>query len=71
MPCGPPEPEAPLPRWASPRGTATYANVSVRTVTGLIAEGKIPAYKFGPRLIRINLNDVDALMQPITSGGAV
>jgi excisionase family DNA binding protein len=65
-----PEPEAAAPRWASPRSTAAYLNVSARTITYKIASGEIPAYRFGPKLVRINLNEVDALMQPITNGGS-
>ena len=60
--------EKKTPRWASSQDTAAYAGVSVRTITMLIAEGKIPAYKFGPRLVRVDLNDIDALMKPITNG---
>ena len=65
-----PEPEAPSPRWASPRVGATYAGVGLRTLTDKIAKGEIPAYKFGPKLVRVDLNDIDALMVPISSAAA-
>ncbi len=66
-----PAPEAPSPRWASVRDTAAYLNVGERTVTDKVAKGEIPAYKFGPKLVRIDLNDVDAMMTPITSAADV
>ena len=33
---------------------ATQAGVSLKTIDRWIAEGLIEAYKFGPRLVRIN-----------------
>jgi excisionase family DNA binding protein len=64
-PLPPPQPPR---RWASPRDTAAYAGVSPRTIGQMIADGRLPAYRYGPRLIRIDLNDVDALMVPVPSG---
>lgn len=46
---------------------ADYLNCSVKTVRRRIAEG-LPAYRVGPRAIRVDLADLDALMRPI--GGA-
>lgn len=34
-----------------------YAKVTERTIRRWIAEGKIPAYRVGPRSIRVRLSD--------------
>ena len=47
---------------------AEYLGVSVITLRRRIAEGRLPAYRLGPRAIRVRIADLDALMQPI--GGA-
>jgi excisionase family DNA binding protein len=39
--------------------------VSTRTVRRWIADGKIPAYRLGARLVRVDLDDVDRLFQRI------
>lgn len=62
-----PETPAPPPRWATQRETADYGGFSLRTVSSLIDMGMLPAYRLGPKMIRIDLNDVDALMVPINS----
>lgn len=49
------------PVYVSPLEAAIYAQVSSRTVRRWIAEGRLPAKRFGPRLIRVRLADVEAL----------
>lgn len=44
---------------------ATYADLSTRTIRNYIAQGRLPAYRFGPRLVKISLDDIDALAEPI------
>lgn len=56
-------------RWAKPQDVADYLGVSVRTVRNMIASGRIPAYSNGARILRIDLNEVDAAMTP-TGGDA-
>ena len=47
-----------------------YADVSTKTLRRWIAAGRIPAYRVGPRLLKIDLNELDAMLRPIpTSGG--
>ncbi len=46
---------------------ATYLGVNRLTVRRRIASGDIPAYRLGPRLIRIRPEDLDALLRPIPS----
>lgn len=50
---------------------ADYLGFAERTVRRYIASGELPAYRLGPRQIRIKVTDLDALMTPIpTTGGA-
>lgn len=56
-------------RWASIQETAEYIGVTDRTVRQMIADGRLAGYRNGTRLIRLDLNEVDAAMRPV--GGAV
>ncbi|MCB1265048.1 MAG: helix-turn-helix domain-containing protein [Mycobacterium sp.] len=47
---------------------ADRCDVSYRTVRRWIAAGRINAVRVGPRLLKVNARDVDALIQPV--GGA-
>lgn len=40
---------------------AQYVGVSERTIRNWIATGILPAYRYGPRVVRINPGDLDAL----------
>ena len=55
-------------RWASIQNTADYLGVTDRTVRQMISDGRLRGYRSGGRLIRLDLNEVDAAMQPF--GGA-
>jgi excisionase family DNA binding protein len=56
-------------RYATIRQAAEYLAVNERTVRDMIADGRITGYRNGPRLIRVDLNDIDANMRAY--GGAV
>lgn len=62
-------------RWLTQDQAADYLGVGPRTIRNYIARGALPAYrvksgKDSSRLIRIDANDVDALLRPIpTTGG--
>jgi excisionase family DNA binding protein len=43
---------------------AERTHVSVRTLRRWIAHGRLNAYRAGPRLLRIDPEDVDAMMKP-------
>ena len=60
-------------RLASVAEAATYADVSTRTIRRYIAEGRLTGYRIGPRLVKVNLADIDGLARPMTpaGGGAV
>jgi len=43
---------------------------SVSTLRNLIARGDLPAFRFGPRLIRVRRRDLDAVLRPYQGGQA-
>lgn len=46
----------------------TYGvSVSVSTIDRRIADGSLPAYRFGPKAVRIKISDLDALFTPVTA----
>jgi excisionase family DNA binding protein len=53
------------PRYASLKQAAEQHNCNERTLRRYIASGRLTGYRFGPRMIRIDLNELDALMAPI------
>jgi len=57
-------------RLASIDVAAEYAGVSRRTICRRIDDGTIPAYKFGPRAVRVDLDELDAAMRPIPTAGS-
>lgn len=56
-------------RYISLQAAAEYLGVTDRTVRAMIADGRLTGYRNGPRLVRVDLNEVDAAMRPF--GGAV
>lgn len=48
---------------------ADRCGVCYRTIRRYVAEGRINAVRIGPRLLKVNAADVDALKRPV--GGAV
>jgi excisionase family DNA binding protein len=44
---------------------ATYADVSTRTLRRYISHGRLTGYRVGPRLIKVDLNELDAIARPI------
>jgi excisionase family DNA binding protein len=60
---------APARCFASVADAAEYANVSSRTIRRYIRTGRLTGYRVGPRLVKVELSDVDALMRPIPTAG--
>lgn len=56
-------------RLASINAAAEYAGCSTKTIRRRIAEGELTGYRFGPRMIRVNLVEVDAAMRRIPTAG--
>jgi hypothetical protein len=44
---------------------AAYADVSVRTLRRYIAQGRVTGYRVGPRLVKVDLNELRKLACPI------
>jgi excisionase family DNA binding protein len=55
-------------RYVKIADVAEYLQVTERTVRQMIADGRLTGYRSGGRLIRLDLNEVDAAMRPF--GGA-
>lgn len=58
----------PAPEWLSLQQAALMYGVSVDTLRRRIADGKLPASRFGIRLIRVRLEDIDRLYRRIPVG---
>lgn len=48
---------------------AERIGVHPKTLRRRIAEGKLPAYRLGHQIVRLNPADVDALLRPIPTAG--
>lgn len=59
------------PRWGSIDEAAEHLDVHPRTIRRMIAEGRLTGYRLGPRIIRVDLNEVDELLRPIPSAKGV
>jgi excisionase family DNA binding protein len=53
------------PRLVGIAEAAGHAGISPRTLRRYIADGLIPGYRVGPRLVKIDLADLGALVKPI------
>lgn len=51
------------------KDAAARFGVSERTIRRRISEGCLPAYRVGPRSIRVRATDVEALARPIPAAG--
>lgn len=58
----------PAPEWVSLQQAATLHGVSVDTLRRRIREGRLPAYRFGDRLIKVRIEDLENLFRPIPVG---
>lgn len=58
----------PASEWVSLQQAAQLVGVSVDTLRRRIRAGKLPAYRFGERLIKIRVEDLDNLVRPIPLG---
>ncbi len=53
-------------------GAAEYVGVHHKTIRRWISSGRITAYRVGPVLIRVDLDELDAmLLRPIPTAGTV
>lgn len=47
------------PKWGTIQQAADLYQVSTKTIRRMIARGQINAQRFGPRLIRVDINSLD------------
>lgn len=47
---------------------AEYIGVTPRTIRSMIQDGRLTGYACGKRLVRVDLNEIDAAMQPFGGG---
>jgi excisionase family DNA binding protein len=57
-------------RYARINDAAAYLDCNPITIRQMIADGKIRAYRSGQRLVRVDLNELDAMMAGETENGA-
>jgi excisionase family DNA binding protein len=58
-------------RYGSIAEAADLVGTSTRTVRRRIADGSLTGYRMGPRLIRVDLAELDAMFRPIPTAEAV
>jgi len=51
-------------RYAKLSEAAEYLGVTDRTVRQMIADGRLTGYRSGSRIVRVDLNELDAAMRP-------
>lgn len=54
---------------ASIAQAAEYAGVSVKTIRRYIIAGRITGYRVGPKLLKVDLAELDAIIQPVAAAG--
>lgn len=57
------------PKFGRLTDAAKIANCSEKTIRRYIAQGLLTGYRIGPRQIRIDLNELDALFTTIPTAG--
>jgi excisionase family DNA binding protein len=60
-----PAPNPPAPEWLSLQQAALIYGISVDTLRRRISAGKLPASRFGARLIRVRIADLEQLYRPV------
>jgi excisionase family DNA binding protein len=55
----------PTSEWMTPQDVANLIHITAVTVRTWIKEDRLPAYRFGPKMIRIKRSDVEALIAPL------
>lgn len=50
---------------------AAYVGVSYRTIRRWISDGKLPARRLGPRMLRVRIADLDEMSKVIVTVGTI
>jgi excisionase family DNA binding protein len=61
----------PVPEWLSLQQAALMYGVSVDSLRRRISDGKLPASRFGVRLIRVRAEDLDRLYRRVPVGDQI
>jgi excisionase family DNA binding protein len=61
--------QRPARRFASIVDAAEYVDVNPKTVRRWISTGRLTGYRVGPRIIRVDLNELDAMVRVVPTGG--
>lgn len=61
--------QVPEPQWLSLQQAAHVYGVSVDTLRRSIAAGALPAARFGARIIRVRVKDLERQFRPIPAAG--
>jgi excisionase family DNA binding protein len=56
-------------RPASVARAAEHYDVSERTIRRWITSGQLPAWRIGPRVLRVDLDDLEKLARPVPTAG--
>lgn len=48
---------------------AKYAGVHPRTIRRMISRGDVQGFRFGPRILRVDLDDIEAMLRRIPTAG--
>jgi excisionase family DNA binding protein len=57
-------------RPASVTAAAEYANCSWRTIYRYMEQGRLTGWRLGPKMIRVDLDEVDRLFRRVPTGGS-
>jgi excisionase family DNA binding protein len=60
----------PAQRLVSPTAAGAYAGCHERTIKRRIDDGTLTGYRWGPRLLRVDLDEVDAMLAVATPRGS-
>jgi len=63
------KPSQPARRYVPIAVAAGSVGVSQKTIRRRIADGSLTGYRMGPRILRVDLNELDALIRPIPTAG--
>ncbi len=62
--------QSPSRRLVNLASAGQYADVHPRTLRRWIASGLLTGYRVGPRLLKVDLNELDAMMTPIPTAAS-
>ncbi len=60
---------APARHLVSVADAAEYVGCATKTIRRRVSEGTLTAYRFGPRMLRVDLAELDAVLRPVITAG--